>query len=522
MISDISILPDDLSALKKEVLNLSEKDRRNQKEIKILKEQIRYLQDKLFGRKSEKIVNGSGLQQMLLFDEPIETPQVSEADDIEVPAYKRKKRGRKPLPDNLPRVDVIHDLNDQEKICACGCEKSRIGQEESEQLDIIPAKMQVIRHIRYKYVCKNCEGVEADEAAVSIAPMPEQIIPKSYATPGLLSYLLTAKFVDALPFYRQEQQFRRLGVELSRATMCNWAVKVTHRCLPLLDILHSEILSGLSTNIDETTLKVLKGNKKKNRSKSYMWIFRGGPPDKPALVFKYNESRAGDMAVSYLHGYKGYIQTDGYKGYEILDKKDGIHLVGCWAHARRKFVDVIKVAGKDRKRGAADDAVDFIKELYRIERNARNQGLSFDEIYRLRQEKSLPILQEFKKWLDKKSVETPPKSLLGKAIYYTRNQWPYLSRYVDQGYLKPDNNDAENAIRPFVLGRKNWLFSATTEGAHASAAMYSLVETAKANQIEPYSYLRFLFERIHLAKTTEDYKKLLPQYLDRDLLVTAT
>ena len=224
MIPDNSILPNDLSLLKKEIISLSEKDKRNKQEIKILKEQIRYLQDKLFGRKSEKIVNGSGFQQMLLFDEPVETPQVPD-DEVEVPAYKRKKRGRKPLPDNLPRVDVIHDLSDQEKMCACGCEKSRIGQEESEQLDIIPAKVQVIRHIRYKYVCKNCEGVEADEAAVSIAPMPEQIIPKSFATPGLLSYILTAKFVDALPFYRQEQQFRRLGVELCRATMCSRPAK---------------------------------------------------------------------------------------------------------------------------------------------------------------------------------------------------------------------------------------------------------------------------------------------------------
>ena len=519
MIPDNSILPNDLSLLKKEIISLSEKDKRNKQEIKILKEQIRYLQDKLFGRKSEKIVNGSGFQQMLLFDEPVETPQVPD-DEVEVPAHKRKNRGRKPLPDNLPRVDVIHDLTDQEKICACGCEKSRIGQEESEQLDIIPAKMQVIRHIRYKYVCKNCEGVEADEGAVSIAPMPEQIIPKSFATPGLLSYILTAKFVDALPFYRQEQQFRRLGVELCRATMCNWAVKVTDRCMPLLELLHSEILSGPLINIDETTLKVLKGNKKKNRSKSYMWIFRGGPPDKPSLVYKYNESRAGDMAVSYLRGYKGYIQTDGYKGYEIFDRKDGIHLIGCWAHARRKFVDVIKVAGKNRKKGAADEAIEFIKELYRIERYARNHELSYEELYKIRQEQSAPILKEFKKWLDKKSVEAPSQSLLGKAIFYARNQWQYLERYIDQGYLKPDNNAAENAIRPFVLGRKNWLFSATTEGAHASAAMYSLVETAKANQIEPYAYLRFLFERIHLAKTTEDYKNLLPQYLDRKLLVT--
>ena len=273
----------------------AKKERFYESEIKILKEQIRLLQDKLFGRKSEKIKSDSDERQLLLFDETAEdTAQDSDIEDtIDVPAHKRRKRGRRPLPADLPRIDVIHDLSDEEKICFCGCRKSCIGEEVSEQLDIIPARMQVIRNIRLKYVCKTCEGVENDEPAVSIAPVPVQLIPKSIATPGLLAHVLTAKFVDALPFYRQEKQFVRLGVDLSRGTMCGWAMKVAEKCLPLLDLLHAEILSGPLINIDETTLKVL--NEPERRSKSYMWIFRGGVRGKPALVYQYHASRAGDV-----------------------------------------------------------------------------------------------------------------------------------------------------------------------------------------------------------------------------------
>lgn len=278
----------------------AKKERFYESEIKILKEQIRLLQDKLFGRKSEKIKSDSDERQLLLFDETAEdTAQDSDIEDtIDVPAHKRRKKGRSPLPADLPRIEVVHDLSDEEKICFCGCRKSCIGEEVSEQLDIIPARMQVIRNVRLKYVCKNCEGVENDEPAVSIASVPAQMIPKSIATPGLLAHVLTAKFVDALPFYRQEKQFIRLGGDLSRATMCGWAMKVAEKCKPLLDLLHDEILSGPLINIDETTLKVL--NEPERRSKSYMWIFRGGARGRPSLVYQYHPTRAGDVAASYL------------------------------------------------------------------------------------------------------------------------------------------------------------------------------------------------------------------------------
>jgi transposase len=214
-----------------------------------------------------------------------------------VPAHKRKKPGRKPLPEALPRVEVIHDLPEDEKVCACGSPLSKIGEEVSEKLDYIPAKLQVIRHIRYKYACKSCEGVETEAGAVKTAPPPAQIIPKGIATPGLLAYILVSKFCDALPFYRQTKIFHRLGIEIPRATMANWAIQVARQCRPLLELLHTEILSGPLVSIDETTVQVLKEPGRANTTQSYMWIFRGGPPDQPALVYQYHPSRSGQVPL---------------------------------------------------------------------------------------------------------------------------------------------------------------------------------------------------------------------------------
>ena len=258
MVSKASILPDTIEQLK-------EITHRYEVENNILREQVRLLRAQLYGRKTEKIRAFQEDTQALLFDEAEACSSVEEEvkEEIEIKAHKRGKRGRKPLPADLPRVDVIHDLEEEEKTCACGCMKSRIGEEVSEQLDMIPARVQVIRHIRYKYVCKNCEGVDAEEPAVKIAPLPEQLIPKSIATPGLLAHVLTAKFVDALPFYRQESQFSRLGVDLPRSTMCGWAIKVAEISDPLLELLDKEIRSGPLINIDETPLQVMKLSVKK-------------------------------------------------------------------------------------------------------------------------------------------------------------------------------------------------------------------------------------------------------------------
>jgi transposase len=534
MICAIENLPDNVAELQNIIV---EREKQYRAHIKILEEKIRLLQDKIFGRKSEKLpAREDKYCQLALFNEAEDiadkaaTSQEQEMSDtaevdtdtISVPAHTRQKPGRKPIPDHLPRVEVIHDLSEEEKLCGCGCQMSRIGEEVSEKLDIIPAQIQVIRHIRYKYACKNCEGVESEQSAVKVAPTPPQLIPKSMATAGLVAYVVVSKFADALPFYRQEGIFERIGVEIPRSTMANWAIQAADACEPILCLMHQELLSGPVINMDETPVQVLGEEGRSNTTQSYMWAFRGGGLDQPVLIFRYNPTRSGKVPKDYLQGYSGYIQTDGYKGYEGLGNLPGIIHVECWSHARRLFVDVLSAlpaqVRKKKTSNATTTALSYIGKLYAIEAKAREEALTPEQIYQLRQEKSKPILEQLKAFLTQLYPQTPPKGLLGKAVKYCLDHWPKLERYLTDGRLKIDNNLIENAIRPFVVGRKNWLFSGNPRGAKASAALYSLIETAKANGLEPYRYLRFLFEKLPLARTQDDYKALLPQYLDREQL----
>ena len=399
---DFATLPEDTAALRDIIVfladshtDLEKKHQASEAKIASLQEYIRLLQNEIFGRRTEKHISPErDPQQLYLFDEP-EVLEPEKADTITVPAHTRKKTGRKPLPKDLPRVDVIHDIDESEKVCACGCELSRIGEEVTEKLDIIPAKIQVIRHIRPKYACKNCEGVESDGPTVKIAPAPVQFISKGIATPGLVAQILVAKFEDACPFYRQEKIFARLGVDIPRSSMCGWAIKAAEQCQPIMELLHQKILSGPLINIDETPVQVMQEPGRKNTTKSYMWVFRGGPPDKPVLLYQYHPTRSGQVPGEFLKDYQGYIQTDAYSGYDALGRRPGIFHAGCWAHARRKFVEVVK-AGSGGKKGNAEAALEYIRRLYAIEKTARKDGLSPDQIVELRQEKSKPILGEFR------------------------------------------------------------------------------------------------------------------------------
>ena len=483
MISTPSTLPDDPLELKKIIVQLTaEKESlhkqrdRYESENELLREQMRSLFDQLFGRKSEKLFGGS--PQQLLFDMPEIDPETEPETEekVGIEAHTRKKAGRKPLPESLPRVEVVHDIAEEEKVCDCGAAVERIGEEVSEKLDIIPAIIRVIRHIRPKYGCRSCEGVEDDGPTIKIAPVPAQIIPKGIASAGLLAHILTGKFADALPFYRQEKQFARLGVEIGRATMCNWSMKAAEACKPLLELLSEEIRSGPLINIDETTVQVLNEPGRSPITKSYMWIFRGGNRYNPSLVYRYAPTRSGNIAASFIKHYEGVVQTDGYVGYNFLDTNESIMHLGCWAHVRRKFMDAAKAgSSKSKKSGSVDVALHYIRKLYGIEKRAKVRKLDVEQLVALRQEEAKPLLTKFRKWLEKKSLHVVPKSLLGKAVSYSLDQWPQLVGYLDVGYATPDNNLAENAIRPFVVGRKNWLFAGTPEGAEASAAIYSLL-----------------------------------------------
>ena len=516
MLLDVKNLSDDPSQLKQLIASFQEK-------ISHLEEHVRLLRNEIFGRKSEKRPAPEADRQRWLFDEadgdaPEEINQTPEPTPIA--PHHRRKAGRKPLPATLPRIEVIHDLPESQKQCACGSPLSRIGEDVCEKLDIIPAKVQVIRHIRYKYACKGCEGVDSEAPTVLIAPLPPQLIPKSMATAGLLAHIVVSKFEDALPFHRQSKQFARMGIELPRATLCNWARQVAENASPLSDLMDRAIREGPIVNIDETTVQVLKEPGRADSLKSYMWIFRGGDPERPVLRYQYHPTRAGSVPLTYLAGFRGFVQTDGYNGYDALGRKPGIVMVGCWAHARRKFHDVLQAAGTQlaKKQLAAEQALEFIGRLYRIEKEARLKELSVPEHHEFRQQQASPVLDEFKSWLEEKSPLTPPGGLLGKAIGYALNQWPRLITYLQDSRLRPDNNLVENAIRPFVVGRKNWLFSGHPRGAEASAFLYSLIETAKANGLKPYAYLRHLFDQLPLAKTEEDYRNLLPPYMDASRL----
>jgi transposase len=505
---ELEKLPDDALSLKQIIAS-------QQQQIDHLQEMLRLFQNELFGRKSEARVDAVNPNQLQLFTPPEAVEPITPEEKLPVKGHTRKKRGRKPLPEELPRVDVVHDIPDEQKLCACGATLSRIGEDVSEKLDYVPAKLQVIRNIRPKYACKCCEGVEDEGPTVKIAPPAAQLIPKSIAAEGLLAHIAVSKFADALPLYRQQKILARLGVDIPRATMANWMILAAEQCQLLIELLVEEIRSGPLINIDESPFQVLNEPGRSNTTKSYVWVFCGGPLDAPVVLYQYHPTRSGQLALDLLDGYQGYIQTDGYAGYDHISTDPGIEHLGCLVHARRKFVEVNKsrkkVRGKQAKtRGLADEALDFIGELYQIEKYARESKLSYDQIIELRDQKARPILDRFKTWLDTHHPQVPPKSLLGKAIQYTLNQWDRLVVYLEAGFLKPDNNVAENAIRPFVLGRKNWLFAGGPKGAQASATMFSLIETAKANGIEPYKYLRYVFEKLPSADNINDLRELLP------------
>ena len=485
------------------------------KKLEIYSDQISWYENKLFGRSSEKL-SAEELEQMRLFDE-IEKTLAGESEQdqapttTEVPAHSRGRPVRRPLPDSLPRQERILDIPEQDKHCKCGHELVRIGEESSEKLDVIPPRVQVIRTVRPKYACHHCEGSGDEErAAVRIAPAPAALIPKGIPSAGLLAYIVAAKFCDALPLYRQQKQFARIGVELSRSTMADWMIAVASACEPLMQALQRKLRAGPTLQIDETSIQVLKEAGRAATTKSYMWVARGGPPGEPVLIYRYAPSRGALVAAEVLGDYLGFVQTDGYEVYDTVCAGEGIKHVGSWAHARRGFSDAKKAGAKSaQKTGAAQQALTFIAKLYRAESERASHG-DADEFVAARRAIVEPILERLQTWLLAKSDQLLPSSALGQAVSYTLQQWPKLIRYLESPELTPDTNACERAIRPFVIGRKNWLFSGSPRGAAASATLYSLIETAKANGLEPYWYLRDLFHKLPAARTTSDYLALVP------------
>jgi transposase len=514
-------LPDDIDALKSLVADqatkldhftarneqLTTENQRYKTQVLTLTEQLNLALAKRYAASSEKI----SPDQILIFDEAeTDAEAVSDTGDdvVLVPAHKRRKRGRKPLPDNLPRIDVVHEIPATERCCDHdGRLLVEIGDVISEQLDIIPAKIQVIRHIRKKYACECGQCIKT-------APLPAQPIPKSLASPGLLAHITVSKYQDALPLYRQETILQRIGIDIPRATLANWMIRAGALIQPLINLLQDRLLAYDIIQMDETTVQVLKEDGKAAQSTSYLWLQRGGPPDQPVVLYDYDPARGAGVPKRLLTGYTGYLQTDGYDGYNAVVAVNSLTHVGCMAHARRKFDEAVKAQGKNKKRGKAHRGLALIQKLYRVEKQARK--LDPEDRHVRRQQQASPILDELRTWLDDALLQVPPTSATGKALNYLNREWSKLIRYLDDGRLEIDNNGAENAIRPFVVGRKNWLFSASVKGVKASANLYSLIETAKANKLEPYAYLRYLFTELPQAETVEAIEALLPGNIDKN------
>ena len=482
--------------------------------IEELTEQVRLLKALRFAKSSEMQEKpAQDEMQYSLFDEAEafvdEAPEAEESAVVQVPAHSRKKKGRKAISLDLPREEVIIDVPEESKVCPCGCSKERIGEVVSEKLYIIPQRVCVKRFIRPKYACRHCEGTEDDGPTVCVAPMPPQFIERGIVTPGLLAYILANKFCDGLPFYRQSRMFDRFGVDISRSTMSSWALQAAERCEPLLELMREHMRAGSIINLDETPVQVLKEPGRKNTSKSFMWVARGGGK-KPVILFRYEASRSGNVAKEIVGNFQGYLQTDGYAGYNSLGETEGITHVGCLVHVRRKFDQAMKAGSKNSKKGTAATVMNLIANIYKHEKQARVAELDPGAVLAMRNEKIRPIFEKIHALLMSSVNKVPPKGLLGRAITYALGQWRQVEAYMDNPQLTPDNNIVENAIRPFAIGRKNWLFSGSPRGARASATMYSLVETASANGWNPIDYLCQTFEGLATAKSPEDVKALLP------------
>jgi len=454
--------------------------------IKTLEETLQKFKKHRFGSKSEKSNNN----QLNLFNE------AELIDDTPAPSKKPKKK-KKPgkratLPKNLERVEVEHDVDESQKICPHDqSQLKHIGEIVTEQLQFKPAVIKVIKHKQFKYACKCCGK------HIITAKKPKEIIPKSIATAELLSYITVSKYTDSLPLYRLCQMFKRIDVKISRQNMANWMIKCSHAVQPLVNLIRDELYEQPCIHIDETTLNVLKDS----GSMNYMWAQRSGNN----IIFDYQSSRSAAIVEGLLANYKGAIMTDGYPAYDAVAIKFLIVHLACWAHTRRYFVEVLD-HGKNPN---ASKVLAFIGKLYAIEKRIKN--LEPDKIYQQRQLHSKPILDDMKIFIDKVLHTTTPSGAMGKALKYIQNQWHKLIRYIDDGCYPIDNNAAENVIRPFVVGRKNWLFANTPSGAHASANLYSIIETAKAHGLNPQEYLNYIYKQLPLVESVDDYEKLLPR-----------
>lgn len=491
------------TALEKQNATLVQQNKELLARLQFLEEQFRLAQKRRFGPSSERTVPG---QLQMIFNE-IEAeakPEEPEPKLQTIGTYKRKKtrRKRSVTLEGLPTEQIHYTLPEEAQVCPqCTNQLHEMSTQTSAELQVIPAQLKVIEHVQHIYACRHCEHSEVRTPIVT-APMPQRPISGSYASPSAIAYVVEQKYVQGVPLHRQEQQLARLGVNLSRQTLANWVLLATERHLvELYDHLRRRLLEQEVLHADETTVQVLQEPGRAAQTPSYMWLFRSGRDGPPIVLFDYRPTRAGKHPAEFLSGFSGYLHVDGYAGYGGIPN---VTLVGCWAHARRGFDEALKaVSASERSNGttASEVGLTYCNRLFEIERSLKD--LESDDRKSARLSKSLPVLTEFRAWLESQAEVMLPKSAFGKAVTYCLNQWEKLQAFLLDGRLEIDNNRAERSIKPFVIGRKNWLFANTPRGARASAILYSIVETAKENGLKPFEYVTYLLRKLPNIDATD-------------------
>jgi transposase len=456
---------------------------------------------RFYGPRSEKfdptelLLFGVNVAEQIAVDEVVVEAEAGEK--LVTRRINHHKHGRRKLPEHLPRIEILHDLTDEQKKCPC-CGEVRIciGAEASEQLEYVPASLKILKHIRNKYACKTCDA-NGNGGNIEIAEKPPQPIEKGLPGPGLLAYVITSKLGDHLPLYRLEKIFDRHGVDIARSTMCAWMLAGSDLVRPLVELMIQRVRQSKVIHTDETRVPVLpavparEGKCKSGRIWTYI-----GDESNPYVVYEYTPDRTRAGPQKFLAEYKGYLQADAYGGYDGIYHKGNVIEVACWAHARRKFFDAKET---DQRRAA--EMLAMVAELYAVE----DEGKPLDHEARreLRQQKSVPILAKIKTWLDAEQQLVLPRSPMAQAITYTLNQWDALNRYIEQGYLNIDNNAAERALKRVAIGRKNWLFAGHDEAGASHARLYTLIASAERHGIDPQKYLTSVLAKIGQTKLSE-------------------
>jgi len=459
-------------------------------QVQWLMEQFRLAKHKQFGASSEQ----TSPDQLYLFNEAEKTAdfKAPESEITGVKAHYRKKTRltTDKLPEDLPVEIIEHELPIEARVCPdCGCFLHKMGEDTREELKIIPAKAVLVRHVRHVYACRHCEET-SDRVPIVKADMPEPVIKGGFASPESVAHIAAQKFVMGSPLYRQEQEWAQNGILLSRQTMSNWLIKACEDWLePIYEEMKRRLCEHQVLHADETTLQVLHEDGKPAQSKSYMWLYRtSGEAEHQIVLYDYQRDRKHTHPEAFLKDFSGFLHADGYDGYHKLP--DRITVVGCWAHLRRKFDEMLQTLPKDKRESSdAAKGVAYCDRLFHLEKQF--VLLTLEERQKERERQSKPLVEDFYAWVG--SLRELPKSLLGRAEHYAQSQRKYLERYLLDGRCEISNNRAENSIRPFVIGRKNWLFSNTQNGARASAIYYSLIVSAKENGLVPFEYLTKVF-----------------------------